>query len=121
MTVEDKLMLAMLVLWLVLGLLLALYLLRRSRPLLRDVFSHDRGVLRRRITTGLADIFFALLGAFFFAQVDIPAVAGVMLLLFLAVLVTGLSLWLLAGLQLFGLLFMKPKETPADLPPQSSP
>ena len=120
MTQEDKIMLAMLVLWIVLGLLLLLFLLRRSRPLLRDVFSRDRGLLWRRATTGLADIFFAFLGAFFFAQVDIPAVAGVMVLVFLVVFVTGLTLWLLAGLQLVGLAFVKEKK-PAEPPTQSSP
>ena len=125
MTEEGKLMLAMLLLWIILGLLLVLFLLRRSRPLLRDVFSRDRGLLLRRATTGLADIFFAFLGAFFFAQVDIPAVAGVMVLVFLVVFVTGLTLWLLAGLQLIGLVFGKvkegPGEPPAEPPPQSSP
>ena len=120
MTLEDKLMLAMLVLWLVLGLLLVLLLLRRSRPLLRDVFSRDRGLLWRRATTGLADIFFGFLGAFFFAQVDIPAVAGVMVLVFLVVFVTGLTLWLLTGLQLIGLARAKEKKA-GEPPPQSSP
>ena len=51
----------------------------------------------------------------------VPVLQAVVAVVCLMLFVTGLALWLLAGLQLFGLLFMKPKETPADLPPQSNP
>ena len=106
-----------------LALWLALRLLRASRPLLGNVFSRDRGVLRRRALVGLADIAYAVFVAFFFfsGEMGVPVVQAVLALVCLMLFITGSALWLLAGLQLFGLLFMKPKETPADLPPQSNP
>jgi uncharacterized BrkB/YihY/UPF0761 family membrane protein len=106
-----------------LALWLALLLLRANRPSLRKVFSRDRGVLRRRALVGLADIAYAVFVAFFFfsGELGVPVVQVVLALACLILFVTGLALWLLAGLQFFGLLFIKPKETPAELPPQSSP
>jgi len=111
------LLLAVLVLW------LAVRLLRASWHLVRNVFSRDRSVLKRRLLIGLGDLAYAFFVGFFFfsGEMGVPAVQIVLAWICLIVFVTGLALWLLAGLQLFGLLFIKPKETPAEPPPQSNP
>ena len=93
--------------------------LRASRPLLSNVFSRERGVLRQRALIGFADIFYAVFGVFLFGEVDEPAVAGVMALVCLLLLLTGLTLWLLAVLQLLGLLFRK-EEKPAPEQPSGT-
>ena len=120
---EGLVLLAILLVVVGLALWIAFLLLRLSRKSLRDVFSRDRGVLRRRALVGLADIAYTVLVVFFFfsGEMGVPVLQAVVAVVCLMLFVTGLALWLLAGLQLFGLLLMKPKETPADLPPQSSP
>ena len=123
MTQEQIIILVVVLVLVALALWLALRLLRASRPALRNVFSRDRGVLRRRALVGLADIAYAVFVAFFFfsGEMGVPVVQAVLALVCLMLFLTGSALWLLAGLQLFGLLFMKPKETPGELPPQSKP
>jgi len=112
--------LALLLLFVAVGLLVMLQLLRVSRPLLRQVFSRERGVLVRRALIGLADIAFAVFGAFFFGALwDEPAAGGVMGLLCLLLFILGLTLWLLAVLQFFGILFGK--KEPAPEPPNAPP
>lgn len=120
---EGLIFVFVLLLLLALALWLAFLLLRASRRLLRDVFSRDWGVLRRRALVGLGDLAYAFFVAFFFfsGETGVPGVQPAMAVVVLAVFVTGVVVWLLAGLQLFGLLFTKPKETPAELPPQSNP
>lgn len=115
--------LVVLLLLLVAALLAAVQLVRLSRAVLRDVFSRDRGVLKRRVLVGLADMAYAILVAFFFfsGDVGVPAVQATLAFVCLAVFVLGLVLWLLAVLQLFGLLLEKPKPGPAEPPPQSNP
>jgi small-conductance mechanosensitive channel len=110
------LLLAVLVLW------LAVRLLRASWHLLRNVFSHDRSVLRRRLLIGLGDLAYAFFVGFFFfsGEMGVPAVQIVLAWICLIVFVTGLAVLLLAALQLIGLAFSKEKKS-SEPPAQSSP
>ena len=104
------------------ALVLTLSLLRVSRPALRNVFSRDLGVLRRRLLVGLADIGYSVFAVFLFfsGEMAVPVAQFVVALACLAVFVAGVTLWLLAGLQLAGLVFVKEKK-PAEPPAQSNP
>jgi hypothetical protein len=100
------------VLLLLLPLVAVYFVLRASRRFLAPVFAHDARLLSMRLVYGLANLLLIVPIGFLFFQHDLnpPWLVIYPLILVLACFFAWLALWLLALVQLFGMMFGVPHE-----------